>query len=84
MNRGSGSKQSFEDQEETNKSKDRGVDSRGGFRGFKGRFGGGRGSNSFSGRCYNCNQFGHPTFKCSDCCDLITHHPIPDRDPPTF
>lgn len=33
----------------------------------RGRFGGqGRGSNTFSCRCYQCNQFGHQTWKCSE------------------
>lgn len=42
---------------------------RGGFKGRspngRGRFNGlGRGCNTFSGRCYNCNQVGHRIFKC--------------------
>ncbi|XP_057864004.2 uncharacterized protein LOC131072020 [Cryptomeria japonica] len=44
---------------------------RGGFRGrrpnVRGRFNGsGRGSNTFFGRCYNCNQFGHLAFNCPE------------------
>ncbi|XP_059066667.1 uncharacterized protein LOC131857900 [Cryptomeria japonica] len=37
---------------------------RGGFGGNRGIFG--RGFNQFSGRCYNCNEYGHPSFKCPE------------------
>lgn len=59
-------KQPYEDQEETSKGKEKSVDARGGFRGTRGKFGGGGSSTSFLGRCYSCNEIGHPTFKCPE------------------
>lgn len=36
---------------------------RGGYRGTRGRFGGGRNPNIFACRCYNCQEYGHPSWK---------------------
>ena len=62
--RGRGGRTSFDSQK--NNDKDKGKDTisyqRGGYRG--GRFGGGRGSNVFTGRCFHCNEVGHLSFRC--------------------
>lgn len=74
-NRGRGTfstpRQSYESQEDTSKSQEQVVDVRGGFRGgrssFRGRFGGqGRGSQGFTGMCYQCNKFGHQEWQCNE------------------
>lgn len=52
-----------EEEGDVNKCKEQSFfDLRGGFGGNRGRFG--RGFNQFSRRCYNCNEYGHPSFKC--------------------
>lgn len=65
-NRGRGAfpsqKHTHEDQGDTRKGKEQSFSYfRGGFGNNRGRFG--RSSNQFSGRCYNCNEYGHPSFK---------------------
>lgn len=57
------SKPTNDNQEEAMKGQEQ-SNSIGGWRGTRGRVGGGRSSNNvFSGRCYTCNELGHPSFK---------------------
>lgn len=48
------------------KDKDKGTTSelRGGYNHRGGRFGGGRGSGTFQGKCFNFNEVGHKSFRC--------------------
>lgn len=57
-------RQTTENQQEPRKRDGQVADFRGGYRGTRGRFGGGRNSNTFVGRCYHCQEFGHPAWKC--------------------
>ncbi|XP_059065001.1 uncharacterized protein LOC131857030 [Cryptomeria japonica] len=63
--RGRGGRSTNESQGQDNKDKESTSEQRGGYsyRGG-GRFGSGRGSHVFTGRCYHCNEVGHPSFKC--------------------
>ncbi|XP_059068278.1 uncharacterized protein LOC131858838 [Cryptomeria japonica] len=63
--RGRGGRSANESQGQDNKDKESTSEQRGGYsyRGG-GRFGSGRGSHVFIGRCYHCNEVGHPSFKC--------------------
>lgn len=60
---------SSKSREESSNNQEQNISQKGNFRGRRpngrGRFGGqGRGSNTFSGRFYKCNQFGHQAWKC--------------------
>lgn len=59
----SSSRQINEGQGDAQRGQEQIADFRGGFRGSRGKFGG-RNPNIFLGRCYKCNEYGHPTWKC--------------------